>query len=870
MIDSRQISECSLPLINSTRFTQIITDADGRCLYCNPLFQQLSGHTFRAGALLRFEELIYPSHLSVFAKALDTVRQSPKTPVSILLRHINQQDEGFIIDWELQSMPAENGNPPFLQFTGMPQDNIEKKNAEEQLVRSELFYKNLIADSLDGIILTDTAGMITFASPSVENVLGYRPEELVGHNTFEFVHPGDIVHAQKAFEDEIRMEPTTKFIEARLKLKYGEYVWCNVRGHNLLYNPYVGKMVIYFQDDSFRRQTESALRASENKFREQAMLLNNVTDIIVTTDLQSVITSWNRIAEETTGITSTEANGKFYRDVIPLDFSPYTREDVLATLKSEKVWRGESSFTNRNGKKCVHLHTFSVINDEQGEARGFLVIGKDISERKEIEAKLKESEQFYRNLITNSLDGIVLADITGKVTYCGPSVQKLSGYGATDVIGRLLFDFIHPDDVARANDAFMRELRKESVEDYLLLRLRHSNHHWVWCTVRAHNLLDDPAFNSIAIYFTDDTKRKRIEDRLRDSEERFRHLLDNLATAVVLQDTTSEVVVCNNAAYELLGFTEDQLVGRTSFDPSWNVIREDGSDFPNDMHPGPVAIRTKKMVRDVVMGVYRPTQKDRVWLLANAEPVMDEHEDIIHVICSFTDITEQKRLSTRLMEEEIQKQRLLIQATIDGQEKERKEIGNELHDNINQHLTTTRLYLEVAGEKASGEVREMIQHAHHELTEIFNEIRKLSQSLVPPTLGDIGLVESIQDLTDSLQRIHAFDISFTHESFFEDGLAENLKVMIFRIIQEQVNNIVRHAAASSVIIDLKRDPVQLQLRVSDNGAGFEMAERKMGLGLTNIMNRATLFNGSVEIRTKPQEGCELRVRIPYLCPSQIP
>jgi signal transduction histidine kinase len=260
--------------------------------------------------------------------------------------------------------------------------------------------------------------------------------------------------------------------------------------------------------------------------------------------------------------------------------------------------------------------------------------------------------------------------------------------------------------------------------------------------------------------------------------------------------------------------------------------------------------------------VYRPQTDDRVWLLASAKPVLDENNQLVSVICSFTDISEQKRLSKELIEHEIQKQMQLTQATIDGQEKERQEIGKELHDNINQHLNTTRLYLEVALEKAEGEILEMISLAHKNLTSIVNEIRQLSQSLVPPTLGDLGLVESVYELCDSLKRAHAFNIDFRCRHFDEEGLADNLKLMLFRITQEQVNNIVRHAHAKSITIKLQQDAEHLILTVYDDGVGFDPDHHKKGLGFKNIASRAALFNGTVEIDTAPGHGCTVTVTVP--------
>jgi PAS domain S-box-containing protein len=747
---------------------------------------------------------------------------------------------------------------------GTQQNVTEKKKTEEQLMRSELFYRNLIGGSLYGILLTDSDGLITFASPSVEKILGYHQSELVRTSAFSYVHPDDCKPAFTAFETEVNMEPVVKqFIDIRLRSKDGKWIPCSVRGHNMLYNPFVGRVVIYFHDDTHRKMTELALRESESRYRLQATQLDTVSDVITTTDLKLNITSWNRVAEELSGIPAVEAIGHHYRDVLTLDYSPYSREEVADAVFNGGKWQGEISFINRKGEKKYLLHTISIFPDAEGQPAGLLGVGKDITERKKAEAMLQESESFYRNLIANSLDGILLANREGKMTYCSASLHNLSGYDAGALAGKSVFEFVHPDDVPVAMEAFDQAL-KQSVVDYVSIRLKHSSGAWIWSMVRAHNLLDHEGFNAIVIYFTNDTRRKHAEDKLRESEELFRHLITNLKTGVIMQDIKSRALICNDAAYELLDLNNDQLSLKVPFPPTWNVIHENGSDFPVPEHPYFIAIQTKKIVRDVVMGVYRPSRNDRVWLMVTAEPILDDNNEIVHVVIALTDISEQKKLAHELIGQEIQKQKLLTQATIDAQEKERREIGKELHDNISQHLTTTRLYLEVAQEKAMNDVvKEMIFHAHRELSDIINEIRKLSQSLVPPTLGDIGLVESVQDICDSLKRTHTFTIEFNHRYFSEKTMADNMKLMLFRIIQEQINNIIRHAGANAVNINLGLRQGTIELVISDNGKGFDRASiGKKGLGLSNIINRAGLFNGKVDINSAPGRGCTIRVVVP--------
>jgi len=602
------------------------------------------------------------------------------------------------------------------------------RTKEQDLQNNPLFYRNLISESLDCIILTNEEGIVDFATSSISAILGFVPDEIIGRKVFDFVHPDDQLLASSTFLDEVQMNPRVKFISIRLQNKHNQYTWCLVRGHNMLNNQHVGKMVIYFSDDSLRKAAEDALVEKEKKLRMQATILNNVTDLIVTTDMNRVVTSWNKVIERLSGITEEEAVGRRFREVIDADYFPFTHDQVAEIVFKEGIWKGEVSFTGSNKEKKYLLHTISLLRNEQGDAIGLLGVGKDITERKKAEASLQKSELFYRNLISKSLDGIIMTNAEGVITYSGPSVTQVSGFKPEDLLGRNIFEFVHPDDKGEAFEAFKSEVSGESTSRYLEFRILNVEGHWVWMSLRAHNLLNDPVFKSLVIYFSD--------------------------------------------------------------------------------------------------------------------------------------ITEQRKLSQQLIDQEIQKQKLLTEATITGQEKERQQIGKELHDNINQHLTTARLYLEVANEKATGEIQELIRLSLKNIGGMIKEIRTLSQSLVPPTLGDIGLVESIQELCDSLKRAHTFSIDFVSRHFEESAITEIMKLMLFRIIQEQVNNIIRHSHATEVHIKLQSDAESVILSIQDNGTGFDQEKTRKGMGLNNIASRAALMGGRADIKAGPGEGCILTIELP--------
>jgi signal transduction histidine kinase len=155
----------------------------------------------------------------------------------------------------------------------------------------------------------------------------------------------------------------------------------------------------------------------------------------------------------------------------------------------------------------------------------------------------------------------------------------------------------------------------------------------------------------------------------------------------------------------------------------------------------------------------------------------------------------------------------------------------------------------------------MVNMALKGITDVINDVRAMSRSLVPYTLKDLGLIDSVNELIDSLVRVRSLNIEFEHSRFNENNILENQKLALFRIVQEQLNNIVKHAGAQNVWI-------KFILQVKDDGKGFNSAQSRKGIGILNIKNRAELFNGEAEIVSEPGNGCLLRVSIP-LCSETL-
>lgn len=209
---------------------------------------------------------------------------------------------------------------------------------------------------------------------------------------------------------------------------------------------------------------------------------------------------------------------------------------------------------------------------------------------------------------------------------------------------------------------------------------------------------------------------------------------------------------------------------------------------------------------------------------------------------------------------------LITEAVIQAQEAERSLIGLELHDNINQVLTTVKLHNEMVLD-GLGDAKKLLPRTLEYLQNCINEIRSLSKRLSAPTLGKLSLEESIKDLIDSINATSKVKITHHIEGLENQLLRQELHLGVYRILQEQLNNVLKHAEASEVFIHLECEEEQLHLLVTDNGKGFALQQRRTGIGLVNMQTRAESLNGTLQVDSQPGRGCTLKVVLP--CMQQV-
>lgn len=216
----------------------------------------------------------------------------------------------------------------------------------------------------------------------------------------------------------------------------------------------------------------------------------------------------------------------------------------------------------------------------------------------------------------------------------------------------------------------------------------------------------------------------------------------------------------------------------------------------------------------------------------------------------------------QLVKQQLRKQKGVAEAIIRAQQEERARIGHELHDNVNQILTSAHLYLCVIKKSSEG-IEEMVDKALELLGLGIEEIRKLSREMVMHDFRKFGLIGSIDNLIGEINGSGAIRIQLSHsDPTLIESLDNNILITIFRIVQEQVKNILKHSKARTVRICLHRCDTQFRLQIADDGIGFDPDNTPCGLGFSNIYERTGLYQGKVILDTRPGNGCSMIVNIP--------
>ncbi|MBW2119585.1 MAG: PAS domain S-box protein [Deltaproteobacteria bacterium] len=486
-------------------------------------------------------------------------------------------------------------------------------------------------------------------------------------------------------------------------------------------------------------------------------------------------------------------------------------------------------------------------------------------QKKQAEEALRESEEKFRYLVKNSNDVFVTIDKNGKEIFVSDSVERITGFTPAETMGRSGFEFLHPDDVDHMSETLSKLLETPGGTIRDEYRHRRKGGGWVHLEAIGTNYLHKPSIKGIVLNVRDITERTLVEETLRESEEKYRSLVESTEDYIYLVDRNCAYMFMNKEYLSKFGMSEDKVIGRR-YDEFHS--KDETKEFRGRVN---AVIKTGKSSRYVY-------ESERVGghYLRTLSPVKDLKGNIVAVTVVSKDITELKQAEGELRQanEELSREqnqrRILSKRLIDLLEKDRRQIAMELHDHIGQTLTSLKMNLEMIHGKLqpdNTELEAQITVSQEKTIQAIKDVRNISRGLRPGMLDALGLVPSLRELFNEIQRQTDIEIRFFSRNI-PKRLAPEKELAIYRIAQEALTNIIRHAKAKNVFVNLVKKDENLSLSAEDDGVGFDQdkiltfSEKKGPLGILIMRERAEQLDGDFTLESQIGKGTHLLVEIP--------
>ena len=601
-----------------------------------------------------------------------------------------------------------------------------------------------------------------------------------------------------------------------------------------------------------RKEARSALRESEGNYR--IMVENANLGIIVAQDGR--LRYANPRTSEFTGLSLGELiNSPFLEHIHPDD------REMVGLHYSRRI-KGEGSpetyafrAVDRKGRiRWIEIRSVMISWEGRPATLSFL---RDISERIQMEEALQESEDRYRvvSQLTADIAYAFQVEPDGALLFewATGALARITGFTPTELLSRERWEsLVHPDDLPIAQSQLKTLLAgQQKIVEYRILtkngKVRHMRDYGrpVW---------DEEQRRVVRIYgaLRDISRRKRAEGKLRESEEKYRMLVETMNDGLAIGDENSVFVYVNNRFCDMLGYSDDELIGRS---PTQFLDRINRSILEDQIE------RRQQGEQDSYE--LKWTRKDgrQISTIVSPKPIHDANGRFCGSFGVITDITEYKRVEQEL--------RFLSSQLISAQENERGRIARELHDGLGQSLSAIKFKTEeIRDQIADGTVEEVLNSCAVMIPIIQNaleEVRRISADLRPSILDDLGVLATISWFCREFQKIYS-SIHIEKETNLDEGeVPEPLKIVIFRVLQEALNNIAKHSKADKVLITLNKEEGIIEFAVRDNGQGFDLVEtlsRKAsmrGLGLGSMRERSELSGGRLIIESEEGKGTTIRL-----------
>lgn len=562
-----------------------------------------------------------------------------------------------------------------------------------------------------------------------------------------------------------------------------------------------------------------------------------------------------------------------------------TLERLYQLKNIDQLWKNQWTITDEHGKpvsyeetpfikaiKTRQLQTQTlVIRLRSGEDRWILFNSQplieeeidgyfpvvsniiDITSERQLSSRLKLREAMISSFLQETPDLAWVIDEEANLHFASNAFYHHFGLNEKDCINARVTDLVPPAVTRAVYDHHIKVFKTgkplQATEKVKWADGSHSITHIHIFPIN--NISGKKLVGAQAIYVPDKSK---LEKELKDAHERLLNFSRATSDAIWEWDMQSGQIFRNEALMEMIGYQLDNSKGL-----SWWLRRI----HPEDRN------RLADKVKEATDNLQQSWQDEYRFKCADGSYkhvqdkgfVVYENNLPVKMIGSLQDISSLKKLENELADVRLQRQQEISETVIKVQEKERTRIGHELHDNVNQLLSAAKLFFDEIT-PANAEQRQLKDKSTEYLLMAIEEIRKLSRELVTPHLKEENLAANIGSIIRDIQLTGKLKISFKHD-IQDELLSSGKKITLFRIVQEQLKNIIKHSRANAAEIYLQTSECQVTLIIKDNGKGFNPRQTRQGIGLSNIHERTQFYNGNADIKASPGNGCILTVTIPF-------
>ena len=765
-------------------------------------------------------------------------------------------------------------------------DTTEQHRVQEALRQSEKRFRSLVRYASDIIMILDADGTIVYESPAVELVLGFKPEERVGLAALDFMHPDDAGPVRSKLA-ELLEEPGRRLsVEYRVRDRAGSWHDFEAIAVNLLDDPIIRGVVVNTRDTTKRRRAEEALRQSEERFR---LLAEKTNDLICLHEPDGRYVYVSPSSKRLLGYEPDELLGA---DTYAL-FHP----DDAWRIRSEahhRVHQGRgASITYRIRKKNGEYTWFEtltepILNDDGNVVR-LQTSSRDVSDRTRAEEALRQREQLYRSVVEQSVENIFIVDPEDKrILEANAALQRSLGLTADELQDMTLYDVVaHEPGSVDDNTRRIVERGHYSVGERKYRR-------------KDGSLLDVDVNVSLVLYggkeamcivAHDITQRNRSEEDLRRSLSTLLALRE--AGQVLGSTLRSEEVVSRllKIMRGVAGLTA-AVISRTREDGELRIWRSEGLEglWPRirfspeaerarvevleDQQRRLLRLRSSEHSGNNGLVLYLPLKvRDRVAGILEAYGSESlAQDDTIEVLSSLSSQAASALENAQLYEELAERERMLqdlIGKLLGAQEEERRRVAYEVHDGLAQVAAAAHQHLQAFARRHPPEAekgRNDLQRILKLVRGTVSDARRIIANLRPTTLDDLGLVATLSLEVERL-REEGYGVDY-EETAGEDRLPETVEIAFYRIAQEALTNMRKHARARRVRIELLREVEEVRLVVSDDGRGFDPAAPPLEsgpgerVGLAGMRERIGALGGTLRVDSRPGGGTSVVANVP--------